>query len=113
MMMMITVCPLTAKLILKAGNVQVRIELQPTTFQCILYLKILAAPRGQAFSRVPKFILRLVLTCQWLKFFEIDNYPKPLLLWELPSLHCSIIIIISNGNRTEWGTIQGVIGRVI
>ena len=46
MMMMITVCPLTAKLILKAGNVQVRIGLQPTTFQCILYLKILAAPRG-------------------------------------------------------------------
>ena len=24
-----------------------------------------------------------------------------------------IIIIISNGNRTEWNTIQGVIGRVI
>ena len=24
-----------------------------------------------------------------------------------------IIIIISNGNRTEWSTIQGVIGRVI
>ena len=25
----------------------------------------------------------------------------------------AIIIIISNGNRTEWSTIQGVIGRVI
>ena len=24
-----------------------------------------------------------------------------------------VIIIISNGNRTEWSTIQGVIGRVI
>ena len=24
-----------------------------------------------------------------------------------------IIIVISNGNRTEWSTIQGVIGRVI
>ena len=24
-----------------------------------------------------------------------------------------IIIIISNGNRTEWSTIQGVIGRLI
>ena len=24
-----------------------------------------------------------------------------------------IIIMISNGNRTEWSTIQGVIGRVI
>ena len=24
-----------------------------------------------------------------------------------------ITVIISNGNRTEWSTIQGVIGRVI
>ena len=24
-----------------------------------------------------------------------------------------IIVIISNGNRTEWSTIQGVMGRVI
>ena len=24
-----------------------------------------------------------------------------------------IVLLISNGNRTEWSTIQGVIGRVI
>ena len=24
-----------------------------------------------------------------------------------------ILLVISNGNRTEWSTIQGVIGRVI
>ena len=41
-----------------------------------------------------------------------SNATKKILSKKITS-SCSNVLKISNGNRTEWSTIQGVIGRVI